>query len=206
MTTWFTSDLHIGHKNIIKYCGRPWRNTDGEPDVDAMDEALVANWNAVVKPEDTVWNLGDLAFCCAPKYALGMLKRLNGTHVVVRGNHDEILDKLIESEIVIPWVEAWRLIQEVTVDSQRIVLCHYAMRSWHHDLRGAWHLFGHTHGLLDGFGKSVDVGVDNAWQILGMCQHDPASYRPISFTELKKYMDQQPIGDHPGFSNFEVTK
>ena len=48
MTTWFTSDLHFGHKNIIKYCRRPWATTA------EMDAALIENWNAVVGKDDDV--------------------------------------------------------------------------------------------------------------------------------------------------------
>ena len=55
MTTWFTSDLHFGHANIIEYSGRPFR------DVDHMNRALIERWNALVQPADTVWVLGDVA-------------------------------------------------------------------------------------------------------------------------------------------------
>ena len=53
--TWFTSDPHFGHANIIRFCDRPF------DDVQAMNDALVHRWNAVVQPEDTVYVLGDVA-------------------------------------------------------------------------------------------------------------------------------------------------
>ena len=53
--TFFTSDTHFGHENIIKYCNRPFTSTE------EMDKALISNWNKVVKPEDTVFHLGDFA-------------------------------------------------------------------------------------------------------------------------------------------------
>lgn len=35
MTTWFTADLHLGHCNIIDYCGHPFE------DAEAMNRALI---------------------------------------------------------------------------------------------------------------------------------------------------------------------
>ncbi len=191
MTTWFTSDLHLRHTNIIKYCARPWT------DAAAMDEALIANWNAVVAPEDEVWNLGDVALGSSSGAVLDQLRRLNGMHHVVAGNHDALTRRL--------WCSVWSFglaslhegIVKIEVEGQQIVLCHYAMREWHHALRGVWHLFGHTHGGLRPFGKSVDVGVDNVSEIV-----PGALYRPVSFAEVKAFMAARPIGDHPKFDNF----
>ncbi len=48
------------------------------------------------------------------------------------------------------------------INDHVIVLCHYAMRGWHHSFRGSWHLYGHSHGRLpdDPAAQSMDVGVD----------------------------------------------
>lgn len=187
--TFFTSDLHFGHENIIKYCKRPWAT------VQEMDEALIANWNSVVGKEDEVWNLGDAGFCCSDTHLLQCLKRLNGKHHFVMGNHDIITEKLWLKDTFLfdKWCFGY---QELTIQDQNIVLCHYAMREWHHNLRGTWHLFGHTHGLLRPFGKSVDVGVDNGKEVLG-AEVNP--FRPYSFEEVKKFMDTQNIGPHAQF-------
>ena len=55
MATWFTADLHLGHSNIIDYCGRPFAN------VDAMSRALIDNWNQAIAEDDTIWVIGDFA-------------------------------------------------------------------------------------------------------------------------------------------------
>jgi calcineurin-like phosphoesterase family protein len=83
---WFTSDTHFCHKNIIRLCDRPFA------DVDEMNEAIIANWNAVVAPEDTVYHLGDVALGQWVEWD-SILTRLNGRKAIVVGNHDRIFTK-----------------------------------------------------------------------------------------------------------------
>ncbi len=80
---WFTSDLHFNHLNILKYeaASRPFAN------ITEMNEALIANWNSVVKENDTVYVLGDF-FMGQPDSVQSILDRLNGRVILVRGNHD----------------------------------------------------------------------------------------------------------------------
>lgn len=80
--TWFTSDTHFGHSNILKY----------EPDtrpfetLELMHEALISRWNNVVKPNDKVYHLGD--FCMGGRKNIEFAKALNGTKILILGNHD----------------------------------------------------------------------------------------------------------------------
>jgi calcineurin-like phosphoesterase family protein len=80
-TTFFISDLHLNHPNVIKYCNRPFVN------VDDMNETLIKNWNNTIRNKDTVFFLGDLALGRAYE-ALQWLEQLNGDITVIEGNHD----------------------------------------------------------------------------------------------------------------------
>lgn len=79
---YFTSDQHFGHLNIIKYAERPFES------VEEMAEVMVERWNAVVKSDDIVYSLGDLAMGRSVD-SLAYVKRLNGFKVFVPGNHDK---------------------------------------------------------------------------------------------------------------------
>lgn len=81
MTIYFSSDPHYFHKNIILYTGREYK------DVEEMNRALIDNHNAIVKPEDTTYCLGD--FSMTDKVVADILKQLNGTHILIPGNHDK---------------------------------------------------------------------------------------------------------------------
>lgn len=81
MKYWFTSDLHLGHANIIGYCDRPFKN------VNDMDKKLIANWNARVKPEDTIFHLGDFCYRDSTKFS-EYYNALNGNKIFIKGNHD----------------------------------------------------------------------------------------------------------------------
>jgi calcineurin-like phosphoesterase family protein len=81
MNTWFTSDHHFGHANIIKYCNRPFA------DAEVMNAALEKAWNETVAPEDLVYYLGDFAMSAA--LVPSIVRRLNGRKILIAGNHDK---------------------------------------------------------------------------------------------------------------------
>ena len=80
---YLTSDLHFNHVNILKYepVNRPFET------LEEMNETLIANWNAKVSAEDTVYVLGDLAMGTV-EASRACIERLNGKIVLIRGNHD----------------------------------------------------------------------------------------------------------------------
>lgn len=78
---YFTSDTHFSHINIIRYCDRPFSDTDH------MDEEIIRRWNETVDPDDTVFHLGDIALGPIEK-SLPKVARLNGHKIAILGNHD----------------------------------------------------------------------------------------------------------------------
>lgn len=154
--TLFTADSHFGHRTIIKPTmarPRPFAS------IEEHDEALIAAWNAVVRPDDLVWHLGDFAYKCDVVYAASVRARLNGRIRLVRGNHDALAERL---EWDGPIVDVQRVfVQDPGMAEIRKLWCsHYAHRSWPHAWHGDLHLYGHSHGTLPGTRTSLDVGVD----------------------------------------------
>jgi calcineurin-like phosphoesterase family protein len=96
VTTWFISDTHIGHKNILKYC--PWRQTWADS-IETMDERIIDAWNETVHTGDTIYHLGDVAFASKadkPGYLTELRERLNGHIKLVVGNHDLSLPRMLK--------------------------------------------------------------------------------------------------------------
>ena len=83
VNTWFISDTHFGHTNILEFEkeARPFSS------LEEMHEVMIERWNSVVKHKDVVYHLGD--FCFGRKY-LDIASRLNGTKKLVLGNHDTL--------------------------------------------------------------------------------------------------------------------
>lgn len=79
---WFTSDTHFFHRNVIEYCKRPFDSLED------MHDSMIRDWNIVVRPDDTVYILGDFCFGGAGKIA-GINAHLNGNKILIRGNHDD---------------------------------------------------------------------------------------------------------------------
>lgn len=177
--TYFTSDTHFGHRNIIKYCNRPFSNEK------EMDEALVANWNARVRPDDEVFHLGDFGFG-KEEYLDRILKRLNGKKYFVRGNHDKAMRGRILDHF-----ESVREYAEINIGGQKIIICHYPLVTWNKARHGSWMLHGHCHHTLDWMNEDttrIDVGVDG-W-----------NYAPVSMSQLHNAMSKKTykIVDHHG--------
>ncbi len=185
MQHWFISDTHFGHKNIIRYSNRPFSS------VEDMNEALIQNWNALVKPDDVVWHNGDFAFMPYSDFK-SLIWRLNGHINVILGNHDKMIIQHRADLLKHGKIESIQNYAELKTAGKMFVLFHYGQRVWNKSHHGSIHLYGHSHGSLPPHGKSVDVGVD--------CKEITHEYRPVSLDEVVKYMETrtQEVVDHHG--------
>ena len=162
MKTWITSDLHFGHKNIMKFC--PQTRARFRDDVDYMNSAMVEEWNDRVEPGDLVYILGDVAFMSGSDAGRTM-KRLNGDKILIEGNHDR--KTLLDSTFRGAFKEVHKYL-DITYDGHNIVMFHYPIAEWDRMHRGALHFHGHLHGGESGIEKfrALDVGMDSTGEIV----------------------------------------
>ena len=123
MTEYVIGCTHFGHAGIIDLANRPFEN------VDHMNRSLVQNWNRVVRPGDTIYHLGDFAWSDHLYWA----DQLNGTLVLIGGNHDR--KNPMRS---IPYLEIRR-------DKKLWCLFHYPIEEWNGWYSGSFHVHCHTH-------------------------------------------------------------
>lgn len=177
--TFFTSDTHFGHANIIKLCNRPFK------DVEEMNEKLIENWNKVVSEDGTVFHLGDFAFGGSSVWN-SIIPRLNGHINLIMGNHDRKNLRqgyMSYFDMVVPQLQ-------IEIEDNSIYLNHYPFLCYGGSYRGVWQLFGHVHSRPQADGLDIsrlrvllptqyDVGVDNN------------NFTPISYREVKEKIESQ---------------
>ena len=172
----FTSDLHFGHANVIKYCNRP---TTAEE----QDEWLISQINSVVPQNAIVYHLGDFSLKRDKEYLTSIMKRLNGTWHVVLGNHDvkpALSHAASESDnIVLGWYWSERFYKDQSCKDiyADIKMMHFPIESWDCKHRGAIHLHGHLHGgtsngAVQKLNNRLDVGLDAQGNHVAFCLQD----------------------------------
>ncbi len=158
-----TGDTHFGHVEAISLFARPVPLGD----VAAMDEFLLERINRRVGKRDRLIHIGDFTGPmpwkgdegrASMEYARGLRAKIACAKVeLILGNHDpspkrarEIFD---DARRMMSW-RGW------SGGDERIICCHYPLRTWQGVFNGAMHLYGHMHGAFEPVGRSLDVGVD----------------------------------------------
>jgi calcineurin-like phosphoesterase family protein len=154
----FTSDYHIGHGRILLLGkGRPFSSLED------MHAAIADRHNAVVRPGDLVFNLGDFALKVQWEEAYRFRQRLVGQQHLVYGNHDHVAEEMVENvPSCFAWTKDLYTLKLKGYGVPKITLCHYALRTWPGSHGGSWQLYGHSHGMLAEQAPwlAFDVGVD----------------------------------------------
>ena len=152
---YFTSDLHFGHENVIRFDNRPFET------VDEMDAELVRRWNAKVDRGDLVYVLGDMIWKPKNDDALNIIKSLNGQINLIKGNHDRFLSNA-KAKNTLAAVKDYDDICVTLEDgtTRRCVLSHYFIPMYNGHRYQGIHLHGHSH-----FTDEADFEIDLAEQL-----------------------------------------
>lgn len=184
----FTSDLHFGHDNIIKFCGRHY------VDVKEMNRDLTERWNSRISDRDYVFVLGDFIWSKSRHDTRRYISRLDGRIHLLLGNHDKrsqyelcgeminILDDIVELEIL-----------EDGKEPVVFTLCHYPLTTYSHiNNKNHYHLFGHIHSqpgsILGEFNSPIRINPVGCCMDVGVDRHAmfPVTHREI-LKEIEEY-------------------
>ena len=140
--TFFTSDIHLGHRGVLDFDNRPWDNLDD------MNEGLITRWNNKVGKGDHVYILGDLCWLSGEKARL-LVSRLNGNLHLIRGNHDRI-SKASYRELFAS-IKDYDTVHVHLSDgtNRRVVMSHYPIPLYHGHYNDSIHLYGHVHNTSE---------------------------------------------------------
>ena len=167
MKIWFSSDWHLGHKNIIKYCDRPFDN------IEEMNKVILEYYNTIVGPNDVFYHLGD--FALNKKFAIDYVSKMNGHKVLISGNHDATFSghkkyqKAVEEYKNAGWTDVKQELQIALKNDRVVLLSHLPYLKEGHDKRylnmrpqdqGLFLLHGHLHGWYKKSNNMIDVGLD----------------------------------------------
>lgn len=168
--TWFSSDAHLDHRNIIKYCSRPFDS------VEEMNEKLIQNWNEVVQDNDDVIYLGDFGLR-GPEHLMPYRNRLKGNwRMFIAGNHDRtsLISTPGLADHVVKYGE--KKVVSFDIDGIKLWLSHCPACVFAND---PINLYGHTHEKYPlretgNIIQRINIGVD-AW-----------NYYPVSWEQIKE--------------------
>lgn len=163
MTIFLISDTHFNHKNIIKYCNRPYWS------VQEMNSELIKNWNRVVKKQDTVFFLGDFSL----GHEFSYFSLLNGHIFFVKGNHDQekVAGNQTYEHIVLEY-NGW---QFYLVHDPKDIPSEFP----------GWGLTGHVHNNHGAFINPETMNVNVSVEMI--------NYTPIKLSEIVKKIKENTL-------------
>lgn len=153
MTTFFTSDIHLFHRNILKFEpeARPFET------LEEMHTEIIKRWNSKVSKGDEVYILGDVSFG-KDFETVEILDQLNGEFCLVIGNHDEKI--LRSNSFKKKFSGGFADIIDTKINGKHYVMCHYPLMTWNRSHHGSINLFGHLHSKWKGNSQQLNVGMD----------------------------------------------
>ena len=158
---YFTADSHFNHRNICRGTSQ-WSAVNGTRDyvdLEQMNAAILHRINHAVRPDDTLYHLGDFAFGNKDEIpALRARISCKNVHLIM-GNHDQHYVKkrpeLFEGFSSISYYK------EIRYNKLLISMCHYPLGSWNEIGKGGINLHGHCHSnYTRTVGRQMDVGFD----------------------------------------------
>jgi len=153
MKIFITSDTHFNHKNIIEYACRPFKT------IEEMNEEIIKRWNNKIGKGDIVLHLGDFGMG-SKNEIIGLKNRLNGTIILLRGNHDHKATR-----------EAGFLVVKGSLEIDNLILSHYPL-SKEETPKGFINVHGHIHGKESSNGINVSM--------------EKTNYEPLELEKLKE--------------------
>jgi calcineurin-like phosphoesterase family protein len=193
----FTSDWHIGHENSLKFDKRPFK------DLADMHRVLINNYNSSVKEDDVCYFLGDVGLTKGDEIK-EVISKLNGTKVLVLGNHDGGSNAMYQCGFDVVINSA-----SLVIAKELVTLSHCPLpgirrenvtdmkgskpgENWHGELResakyftvpnnGQFHLHGHIHSPNGGKSEKI---LDKQYDI-GVVSN---KYRPVSSSQIESWI------------------
>lgn len=183
---WLTADPHFGHRLVAEL--------RGFDSIEAHDDAIIAGWQAVVRPGDQVWVLGDVVVSASSlDHGLAILRDLPGVKDLVAGNHDACHPMHRRAHLTQGrYLEVFRSVQAFArrrLAGRDVLLSHFPYAGDHTNERytqyrlrdeGLPLLHGHTHSTERQRGREIHVGLD-AW-----------GFRPVALGQIESLIRQLP--------------
>lgn len=165
----YTSDMHFGHFNVIKFDQRPFS------DIDEMNRVMIELWNGRVQPDDKVYIAGDI--CHRSKHpAEWYLSRLKGHKYLILGNHD---GSIMDNPEAMKYLDGVDNMMTVKDGDKQICICHYPLAGWNAYFHGSWHIYGHIHNRKN---ETFEIMKKKSHALNAGCMIN--GYMPASFNEL----------------------